>query len=218
MNETSTNTHGIDDDSLDLRDLPETVPSGSVICIAKPAPLTGHALSLRITDHYTDCDDCRIIVTPSVSAEETIQQQNALTPSADHRLGIIDTTATEHLEALYQENPTVYLPRTGELTQITLALWELEEALSTPCSTPHMIFRSLTPVLAEEGLDRVTNILEQIIEYQRTHSSLTVFSVEYTEHDEETMIALETLADRIIWVEQTAERNPRLEHYRIQSP
>lgn len=214
MNETTRRAYDVEDGSVDLEAIPRSVPNGSVICVAGPSPLTDYALPLRITDRYTATDDCRIIVTTATGADETIAQQNAITPAGGHRVGVIDTTADEHVASLYQEHPTISLARTGELTQITLALWDLEEALSTACSTPHVIVRSLTPILEQAGLERVTNVLESVIEHQRAAGSLTVFGIEYTAHDERTMAALERLADGIVWVERTGQGDLELEYQR----
>ncbi|RQH00080.1 hypothetical protein EA472_12790 [Natrarchaeobius oligotrophus] len=202
------------DESVDLDTLPRSIPDGSVICVARSSPLTDNALPLRITERYAAPDDCRIIVTTATDADETIAQQNAITPTGEHRVGVIDTTADDHVESLYQEHPTISLARTGELTQITLALWDLEEALSTSCSTPHVIVRSLTPTLEQAGLERLTNVLESVIEHQRAAGSLTVFGIEYTAHDERTMAALETLVDGIVWVERTGQGDLELEYRR----
>lgn len=206
-----------DDALIDCDDLPEIIPEKSVLCIAKPAPLTERALPLRIANRYADNADCRVIVTSSVGAEETIAQQKSIGWSTASRLGVVDTTADEHLAALYQNNPTVFLPRSGDLTQISLALEELEESLSSSCSKTHVVFRSLTPILAESSLDGVRSVLKCVIEHQRTDSSLTVFSVEYTEHGEATMTALEKLVDGIVWTEQTANDGLRLTYQRARN-
>lgn len=215
MNYRNRNIRELEDSTVDFEGIPDTISDDSTICIAKPAPLTEYAVPLRITDRYTAANDCRIIVTSSVSAEETIQQQKSLTHTAASRIGVVDMTAGEHLESLYQENPTISIPRPGELSQLAIAVWDLHEALSTSCSKTHVILRSLTPILDEEPLERVTNVLERLIRRQRSSSSLTVFSIEYTEHDEATIAAFKDLADGIVWVEQAGDRNLRLDYRRV---
>lgn len=215
MSHSNRNIREFGDSTVDFEGIPDTISDDSTICIAKPAPLTEYALPLRITDRYAADNDCRIIVTSSVSAEETIRQQESLTRAAASRIGVVDTTADEYLESLYREHPTISIPRPGELSQLAIAVWDLHEALSTSCSKTHVILRSLTPILDTEPLERVTNVLEQLISQQRSRSGLTVFSIEYTEHDETTMAALEDLADGIIWVEQTGDRNLRFDYRRV---
>ncbi|WP_152423968.1 DUF7504 family protein [Natronorubrum tibetense] len=199
---------------IDFDGIPDTISSSSTLCIAKPAPLTEHALPMRITNRYADRGDCRIIVTSSAGAEETIRQQKAIEPLEESRIGVVDTTANDYLAALYQENPTISLPHSRELTQLSLAVWDLHETLSEPCEKTHIIIQSLTPILAEGRLESVINVLERWIEQQRATSSLTVFSIEYTEHDEATMVALERLVDGIVWVEQTERQKLRLDYQR----
>lgn len=217
MNHSEPDTREVDESLLGFEDVPDTLSTDSAICIAKPAPLAEYAVPLRITDRYTDRNDCRIIVTPSIGTDETVRQQQTITPSGDYRMGIVDTTADEHLDALYQENPTIYLPHPGELSQISLAVWDLYEALSSSCSNTHVILRSLTPLLAEKRLERVTNVLERLIEHQRAHSNRLVFGIEYTEHDEATMAALRDLVDGIVWIEQASDRSLRLEYRRART-
>nr|WP_306055354.1 hypothetical protein [Natronococcus sp. AD5] len=60
-------------------------------------------------------------------------------------------------------------------------------------------------------------MLENVIEHQRSHSCLTVFSVEYTEHSEPTMTALENLVDGVVRVEQTATGELRLDYHRARN-
>ncbi|NUB93530.1 hypothetical protein HT576_21300 [Haloterrigena sp. SYSU A121-1] len=215
MNHSNQNIWKTEACAVDFEGIPDAIPDDSTICIAKPAPLTEYAIPLRITDRYTADNDCRVIVTSLVSAEETIQQQQSLTHSAVSRIGVVDTRADGYLESLYQENPTISLPQPGELSQLAIAARDLHEALSTSCSKPHVILRSLTPILDAEPLERVTNVLERLIRQQSSSSSLTVFSIDYTEHDEATMAALEALADGIVWVEQTGERPLRFDYRRV---
>nr|WP_136351010.1 hypothetical protein [Natronorubrum bangense] len=137
--------------------------------------------------------------------------------SGESRLGVVDTTGEERLDALYQENPTIFLPRPGDLAQISIAVEELEESLSSSCSKTHVVLRSLTPILAESSLDGVRSILERIIEHQRSNSSLTVFSVEYTEHGKATMTALKKLVDGIVWIEQTTTDDLQLNYRRVRN-
>lgn len=217
MNHSETDEPVNSDAAIDWTGLPDTVSNGSAICIAKPAPLTDYALPLRVVDRYADSSACRIIVTPAVEADETIRQHDAMSSSADSRLGIIDLTGDEHLDVLYQSNPVIYRPHPGELAQITIALWEVENTLSSSCSKTHLIFRSLTPILLEDDLERVTNVLERVIDQQRSDSSLTVFSVDYTEHDERTMTALKDLVDGVVWVEQGGNRELQLEYRRTRT-
>ncbi|WP_152423384.1 DUF7504 family protein [Haloterrigena salina] len=216
MNHSRTNTR-TNEALIDLEGIPETVPDGAALCIAKPAPLTEYALPLHITNQYADGEDCRIIITSSITAEETIRQEQQVVATADRRLGIIDTTADEHLEALYQENPIISIPRSGDLTQVTLALWDLEESFSKTYPKTHVILRSLTPILNDSSIEGVRNVLETVIEHQRSRSCLTVFSVEYTEHSEPTMAALEILVDGVVWVEQTANDEHQLDYHRTRN-
>lgn len=217
MNHSKQDIWETEDSCIEFEGEPGKIPDSSAICIAKPAPLVEYAIPLHVTNRYTDRDDCRIIVTSSVSAEETIRQQQAITPSASSRLGVVDATADEYLASLYQKNPTISLPRPGELSQLALSVWELHEALSMSCSKTHVILRSLTPILEEEPLERVTNVLERLMEQQRSNSSLTVFSIEYTEHDEATMAVLEELVNGIFWIEQTGQQGLRLDYQRART-
>lgn len=206
-----------DDDPVDLDTLPETVASGSTLLVATPEPIDEYALPLRIADRYARSDECRLVVTATVDAERTIRQQLSVSPSPAPGFGVVDATGDEHLLSLYQEYPTVYLPYPGELAHVSLALWELETALSPSRPNPHLIFRSLSPLLAEDSLERVTNVLGRLIEQRRSSGSLTVLGVEYTAHDEHTMAALRALADAVVWVDTSPDARLELEYRRIRN-
>lgn len=202
----------IDEISIDFSRIPKRIPEKSVLCIAKPASLTEYALPLRIIDRYADKSDCRIIVTSSVSAEETIRQHNEITTSSDICLGVIDTN--DQRSSLYQENPRISIPHLGDLVQLDLAIDDLQNTNSTSCSETHVIFRSLTPVLSEAHTEPVANLLRRVSRRTRSNSGHTIFGIEYTKHSEETVALLEKLADGIIWVEQTSPQNFRFEYQR----
>lgn len=153
----------------------------------------------------------------TAGAGETIHQQKAISPIADSCLGVIDTTADNRRDALYQPTPIVYRTHPGELAQITLALGELDTALTPFSSKTHFVLRSLTPILAANGCECVINVLEQLIKRQQANSSLTVFSVQYTEHSESTMTALTELADGVIWVERESNRTLQLDYQRTRN-
>lgn len=217
MNHAETDDRIDPGEAIDFEGLPKTIRSRSVVCIAKPAPLTEYALPLRITNRYADPDDCRIILTPSVEAGETIRQQDAISPMDDTRLGILDTASDKYRDALYQPTPVVYRPHPGELAQITLALWELETALSPSCPKTHLLVRSLTPILTADSRERVINVLKQLIKRQQSNSSLTVFSVQYTDHSESAMTALTALADGVVWVERGSNGTLRFDYQRTRN-
>ncbi|USZ72498.1 hypothetical protein NGM15_04055 [Natronosalvus halobius] len=78
----------------------------------------------------------------------------------------------------------------------------------------HFGIRSLTPLLADEGLERTISVLEHLIE-GRTDSGLVVLGLEYTKHDEATLSALREIVDGIVWIEERTDGSISAEYRRV---
>ena len=205
MNTPNTDPPPVDERSIELQTLPESVPPGAAILLAKPAPFDEFELPLRVVAQYTDSDECLIAATTSLTADEIIRQYTDNRSTGFGRFGVIDATAKHYQSAPYQEHPTISIQYPGELVQLTLAFWELHTAFSKSCLRTHFVIQSLTPLLLEDDLDRVVNVLQNRIERQRENSSLTVCSIQYTQHDDATMNALMQIFDGVLWVEESAD-------------
>ncbi len=193
-----------DDGGVALHELPDELPDGSSILVAKPASLSDYALTLRVSDRYADPDDCRLILTTAVGAARTIDQhESVVTGSAERRFGVVDASDGHQPSAPFQEHPTVSLPNPSELTRIVLALQQLESTLSKDCATINVVVRSLSPILEGTRLEPVTRVVEQLIDRQRAAGGIAVFGLEYTRHDNRTMTALRDRVDAVVWVEDT---------------
>ncbi|WP_425499142.1 DUF7504 family protein [Natronosalvus rutilus] len=200
--------------ALDFEGLPDSLTEDSVILVAKPAPLEEHAVSLRILDRYTSPEERRIVVTTAISAERTIRQQTALESPDSGRFGVVDATPQNHPSSPFQKYPVVSLPHSVELTRLVLALWELEASMASDSRTTHFGIRSLTPLLADEGLERTISVLEHLIE-GRTDSGLVVLGLEYTRHNEATLSALREIVDGIVWIEERTDGSISAEYRRV---
>ena len=195
-----------DDDGGALRDLPDELPAGSSILVAKPAPMDDRTLTLRLSDRYADPADCRLVLTTAVDAERTIDQHRAVVDdSASGRLAVVDASGGNRPSAPFQEHPTVSLPNPSELTRIVLALQQLESTLSRDCETIDVVVRSLSPILEETRLQHVTRVVDQLAARQRSDGGVAVFGIEYTRHDDRTMRRLAGLVDAVVWVEATGD-------------
>lgn len=205
------------DDGVALHDLPDELPDGSSILVAKPTSLTDHALTLRLSDRYADPDDCRLVLTTEIDAARTIDQHDEIADgSAAGRLGVVDATESHQPSAPFQEHPTVSLPNPAELTRIVLALQQLESTLSKDCETINVVVRSLTPMLDGSRLEQVIRVVEQLVERQRSAGGVAVFGMEYTRHGDRTMRALSDTVDAIVWVEESTN-GPHLDFQRARS-
>ncbi|MFC7216168.1 hypothetical protein ACFQO4_19070 [Saliphagus sp. GCM10025334] len=200
--------------AIDFEELPNSLTEDSVILVAKPAPLDEYAVSLRILDRFTSPAERRIIVTTAVSAERTIQQQIFLASPESGRFGVVDATPQNHPSSPFQKYPVVSLPHSVELTRLVLALWELEASMASDSQKTHFGIRSLTPLLADDGLERTISVLKHLIE-GRTDSGLVVLGFEYTKHDEDTLSALKEIVDGIVWIEEQTVGSISAEHRRV---
>lgn len=198
--------------TITLDSLPTDIPDGSAILVAKPASLLEHSLPLQITNRYAKPGDRRVVLTTTVDAERTIEQHLALSRgSPDERVGVVDVSGEDHPSAPFQKNPTVSLPDPSELTRIVMALWELGSTLSKRGSATHVVVRSLTPMLEAERLARVARVVEQLVERQRSVGGVAVFGIEYTSHDDRTMVELSEIVDGVVWVEETSDGQLRFD-------
>ena len=191
---------------VDLSALPEALPAGSSVLVAKPDSLTEHALSLRISSRYADLDDARLVLTTAVDADRTIEQYRAIVAdSGAGRLGVVDASEGYQPSAPFQECPTVSLPNPSELTRIVLALQQLESTLAAQAPTIDVVVRSLSPMLTGSRLEQVVRVVDQLVDRQRSIGGVAVFGLEYTRHDDRTMRELQELVDAVVWVEETAD-------------
>lgn len=206
-----------DPPEIDFEDVPGTVPDGSTLLVAKPAPLEEYALTPRLVDRYANPDEGRLVVTTTVDADRTIRNHRAISAEASDRLGIVDASDRRQPSSPFQQYPTVSLPHPGELTRIVLALWELNATMSSTCNRTHVVVRSLTPILEEEPIERVARVIDQLADRKREDDGLLVVSVEYTAHDEATMSYLRELVDAVVWAEVAADGPLELEYRRART-
>lgn len=196
----------IDQKALEIDAFPNGITPGSTVLIAGAIDPATFALGLRSIQQYGQADDAALVVTTTESADRTIDTyETVCEDSARRSLGLVDTTSErQYVDALYDETPVVFVPSPGDLERLVLALSDLLGNRLPSNGTRHLVVRSLTPILENAPISRVSSVLERITGI-RTGNGLTVFGVDYTAHDEETMTALMDLVDGVVWVTQTTE-------------
>lgn len=202
MDGNSDNT--VQPEALQADSLPDNLSAGSTLLVASADDPAAHAICLRILRRYGTGSDAAFVVTTTESADRTIETYTGLSETSDRpSLGIVDTTSEQQsVSALYGETPVVFTPSPGDLERLVLALSTLSDNMSPANGASHLVVRSLTPVLESAGTDDVCTVLDRIIGL-RSETGLCLIGLDYMTHDEETMTALATHVDGILWVTRT---------------
>lgn len=199
-------SEAFDPKTVQVDAFPTGLRPGSTILIAGTVDPTTYALGLRALHRLGDAEDAALVVTTTESADRTLATFDAVrTDSERQSLGLVDTTSErQYVTALYDETPVVFVPSSGDLERLVLALSDIEETRLPSSGTRHLLVRSLTPILQNAPVRRVRSMLDRI-NGLRTGNGLTILGVDYTAHDEETMVALRDAVDGVLWVSRTAD-------------
>lgn len=191
----------VDPKTLEIDPLPDGLRDGSTVLVASTDGPATYAVCLRILCRYGTASDTVCVVTTTESADRTIETYTGLEEPTDQpSLRIVDTTSEQQsVSALYGETPVVFTPSSGDIERLVLALSELSDNSSLSNGTRHFVIRSLTPVLESAPTSHVCSVLERITGL-RSETGLCLVGLEYTAHDEETIQAVATHVDGILWV------------------
>jgi hypothetical protein len=209
-------------ENIDLSEndsFPASLKSGTSVLVASAGDPAEYAVSLRILCNQGTAKDTALLVTTTENAEQTIERYEHCLPETERpSLGIVDTTSQQSISALYCEPPIVFTPSPGDLERLVLGLSDLSEKTAPAEGAQHLVIRSLTPILDVLSADRVETVLEKVVEL-RSETGLSLFGIDYTSHDEETMAAVANSMDGVLWVTQLSETGfafdyqPRTDRY-----
>lgn len=192
---------------------PDNFTRGSTVLIASAGNPSEYALDLHALSTFGEADDTALIVTTTGSADDTIETYDRLCPDENcPRLKLVDTTTEQQsVSALYEETPVVFTPSPDDLERLILALSELSGATPPRDGARHLAIRSLTPILDTTPTDRVCRVLERI-QGLRSPTGLCLIGFDYTAHDQETLRALASEADGVLWVSQATDGRIEVEY------
>ncbi|QZP39551.1 DUF7504 family protein [Halobaculum magnesiiphilum] len=196
-----------------LDSFPESLSEGSTVIIASPGSPTENAVGLRILSQEGGPADTALVVTTTESVARTENRYKQLTTDlGGPALRIVDTVSEgQSLSAPYRETPVVFTPSAGDLERLVMALSELSQDPNGSHERRHLLIRSLTPILATASTDRVSRVLDRISGL-RTRTGLSLFGLDYTAHDEDTLSALAEHADGILWVSSSTPEEISFEY------
>lgn len=186
---------------VEIDSFPDGLTAGTTVLIAGTVDPSRFAVGLRALGRYGNADDTALVVTTTEGTDETVATyEDVCDQSTAPSLGIVDATSErQSVTALYEEVPVVFVTGPGDLERIIVGLSDLTGTRPPSSGTRHLLVRSLTPILESTSVDDVCTVLERITGL-RTDSGLTLLGIDYTAHDEETMTALSTQVDGILWV------------------
>lgn len=199
--------------------LPATLADGATVLLVGPFDPSEQALGLRLLAQYGTSNDTALVVTTHESGGATVDTWEQVSKRGVRpAIGIVDTTSEKQsIAATYEEVPTFFIPSSGDLERIVMALSELTEAMPRMRGSRHLVFRSLTPILQEAPTDRVCRVLERVSGL-RTGSGLGLFCIDTSAHDRATLSAVAEKVDGVVWVYRTedghfeTEFNPHRAH------
>lgn len=192
------------DERLQADALPTDVPAGTILVAGTVDPAE-YAPGLRILCRYGRMDETALVVTARESVGRITERYDTVCPGADRPSpGFVDTTSEQqYVSAPYGETPVVFVPSSGDLERLVLALSELA-CRRPPTGRHHLLVRSLSPLLRVAPVDRVQTVLERVSRLS-SEDGLCLFGFDYTAHDEETTTELAEMVDGVLWVSRGTE-------------
>ncbi|SIR82672.1 hypothetical protein SAMN05421858_3990 [Haladaptatus litoreus] len=196
-------------------DLPSMADSEAVLLLTGSVERHRTLLGLWLLERCRNESDSITLVTTELSAEtlttEYIPDERSRLPA----LGIVDTTSKhESLTMVYQPTPTIYTPRHGDVTRTSLAISELDDVLSRPDGRRHLLVSSFSSILADTTLEQASRFVDSVTG-KSADFGCTLLDVDFTAHDDETLTALRSKADGIIWAEERTDGTLSVEYDRL---
>lgn len=190
--------------SMQVDSLPQSLGDGLSVLVACPDTPTHQDVCLRLLSHFGTAEDRALVVTTTVSADQTLVAYERVSDSADRpTLGIVDTLSKQQsISAIYNETSIIYTPSPGDLERLIMALSELSSPRPPATGSRHLVVRSLTPILNDAGTDNVRAALERITGL-RSGRGLGLLGLDYTAHSEETLTRLANHVDGVLWTKRS---------------
>ncbi len=186
-----------------IESLPETRPQNGVTLIAGTDRTALDRVGLQLLVRYGAVGDGAVVVTTRPDAKTTIEDYAAVDGSQKPDIAIIDTTSTEqNLPATYGAVPTAFTPAPTDLERTGMALVELSDQLSEGHRPVHLLVHSVSDILDDTNLERVLKLFGQTAKREGSISGQVFLSIDYADHDGETLDRLNAVADGVVWVEQ----------------
>jgi hypothetical protein len=185
--------------------IPESLTSGASVLVATAGDPTEFAVSLRLLGTQVTARDAAIVVTTTESAEQTIEQYKNRIPERDRpSLGIVDTTSQQSISALSSDSPIVFTPSPGDLERLVVGSSEISENIAPTAGVRHLVIRSLTPILDVVSADHLKTVLDRVVGI-RSEAGISIFGIDYTAHDTETVTAIADRFDGVLWVTELSD-------------
>ena len=188
-------------ETLQVESVPASLSGGSTVLVATAGDPSQYAVCLRLLCAQGTEEDTAFVVTTTESADRTISVYDRLGEKTKRPLIDIVDTVSEHqsVSALYGETHVVFTPSPGDLERLVMALSDLSDSSAPSNGAQHLVIRSLTPILEASSPTRVSAVFERVTGF-RSESGFCLLGIDYTAHDEETMAAIATLVDGVLWV------------------
>lgn len=196
----------------DASDLPTELAPGSVVLVIEPAKPAVVSPCLQLLAEYAAPEDVGIVVTTTDGADRTAETVSALAGTGSTpRLGVVDTVSLgQNVTAFHRDVPTVFTPGPADLARVGVAIDNLAAQVSSDEAT-HLVVRSVTSFFGEEDGSTVVRGIERTFG-RWTEDGIAVLGADFTAVDQETMQALEELADAVVRVGVTESGAYRLRY------
>lgn len=181
--------------------LPQPFPENQIILVAAPSQELVRLLCYRLWCHHLPATNPSLFVTTDRSDETILDGlRETECETTNRQVGIVDSySKAMRVVDSYQDVPVIYIEDITHITQLFVAIYDMRDQFLAAPET-HILIPSLTPVLSDKSLGPALRALETLLTSGRTGTS--ALGVDYTVHEPETMNALESISDRILWAEQ----------------
>lgn len=196
----------LDPETVQVTAFPKGLPSKSTVLIAGVGEPAMSAIGLQALIQYGHAEDRGLIVTTTMSAEQTLDTYTTVRPESDRpSLALVDTTSEhQYVSAPYRDTSVVFVPSPTDLERIVMALSELTEHRPASEGSRYFLIRSLTPLLTATSTARVRTILDRITGLQ-TGTGRCFLGLDHTAHDESTITTLIDQVDGVLWITGSAK-------------
>lgn len=203
----------VNDEQFRDRTTPDLLDDGATVLLAAAGDPTRDGIGLQLLRQFGAVEDTALVVTTTEGSEQAVETYRSLGPSTNGpSLRLVDTVSQQQsIAAIYDETPVIFTPSQGDLERLVMALSELTDPDPPTNGARHLLVRSLTPIIDASSLSRVESVLERITGL-RSDDGLCILALDYTSHDEATLIGLSGLVDGILWVTQSASGDVEFEY------
>lgn len=181
--------------------------AGQTLLVAESGDLRHHHVDLRLLAARSAPSEGTAFVATKTDSKQLLGTYESLeTEDASDILGVVDAVShDQNLPASYREIPVSYVAGPHDLARLSLALADLTDSSTREDRRQHLVVESLTPLLETSDPDVVRRFVGQTTRNSTLVDGFSILTVDFTAHDERTVRLVRSLADFVLWVEESPD-------------